>query len=63
MVVMLIRDELIWCLLGKLEKIPAKQKNSGAYEAIYPSGKEKTAQKRTVLISKNQYTVHSKHFK
>lgn len=64
MAMRLIRDELIWCSLGKPGTIPTKLRKmrEDVKQFILPE-KRKRPKERTVRISKTQYPVHSKHLK
>ncbi|HHL2562048.1 TPA: IS4 family transposase, partial [Yersinia enterocolitica] len=60
----LIRDELIWCAIGKPGTIPMKLRKmrEDVKQFVLPD-KRKRPKKRAVRISKTQYPVHSKHLK
>ena len=64
MAMRLIRDELIWCSLGKPGAIPTKLRKmrEDVKQFILPE-KRKRPKERAVRISKIQYPVHSKHLK
>lgn len=64
MAMRLIRDELIWCSLGKPGAIPTKLRKmrEDVKQFILPE-KRKRPKERAVRISKTQYPVHSKHLK
>lgn len=64
MAMRLIRDELIWCAIGKPGTIPMKLRKmrEDVKQFVLPD-KRKRPKKRAVRISKTQYPVHSKHLK